>query len=120
MKSREFRTLVLAAFMLLFAGLLISGAPRLIACTEEDPVTVCREPVPAILCNESVPSQSAEYGMAVRRTDAVRRFDAALHSVQPVAGLKPQTGADANGNVLCADSYMRSVYQSFALGDGFA
>ena len=40
----------------------------------------------------------------------------------PQAGLSPARTVccDANGNILSAQSYLRTVYRAFALSDGFA
>jgi hypothetical protein len=44
-----------------------------------------------------------------------------MHSMpaQEDQALKRLVLSDSNGNVLAGDTYMRAVYQAFALDDGF-
>ena len=119
MKQREAYSLFLAVFLLTFAVLLISGAPRLIASPSDAPPAVYAMLYPTELC--SAPSAPSESGNAedMQRAGSVRREDVAHISAHASASVQPAPGADANGNVLVCVSYMRSVYHAFALGDGF-
>lgn len=114
------RRMLLAASLALFACLLLSGAQRLIGCQAQSGQSSAAAPAQAYLCS-AAPSyaQSAEEGARGETGEHRSAFDA-LPAGSPCA--QPRGArADANGNVIASGvSYLRSVYQAFALGDGFA
>lgn len=120
MQNAAFRKVFLSCFLLVFAVLLISGAPRLIARSCEE---LCAEislpPRQAYLCMypetqlHRIQSDCEEHSRFAQN-DEVALFRAS--SGMPVTCVSDM---DANGNILLDASYMRSVYQVFALGDGF-
>lgn len=109
------RNALLALCLTLFACLLLSGSQRLIASGEDRPSSA---PVTTYLCG--APAYAAQ---ADRQDDCRARWEGrAAEAVQALL-VCALSGAcsDANGNVLTsAVSYLRTVYQAFALGDGFA
>ena len=121
MSGRGLSSLALAAFLLAFACIFIGGAPRLIADCDTQIDIVLPGPVGAYLCGAeaSATSQPLENVRFTRGETAAH-----MQRIQYSDWLRVQShsspGCDANGNVLCAVSYMRSVYQAFDLGDGFA
>lgn len=108
--------LLLTCFLLTFACVLLSGAGRLLG-GEEPRQAAGPRPVCAALGSgvqlESVVGASPAGAEGLRRAaqEAVRRESAAC---------PPVALTDANGNVLRGESYLRTVYSAFALGDGFA
>jgi len=120
MKQLTLRSAAFFCFMFLFAVLLVGGWPRLIAQADQaaDQAVTMRL-VPARIDAQRVSFESAS-GAAVqhshREKPACDRQDASVRGPQSHAA--PCT--DTNGNILFSVSYMRSVYQAFALGDGFA
>jgi len=111
------RNALLALCLALFACLLLSGAQRLIASGEDRP-SCATVTVQAYLCG--APADAAQ---ADRQNDARARWEGrAAEAVQALADCAPGGAcSDANGNVLTsAVSYLRTVYQAFVLGDGFA
>ena len=117
--TAKVRSMLLAASLVLFSCLLISGAPRLIGCEAAREQVVLTQPVQAALCAAPAYAQGEADG-AQSTSGEQRTQDAAL----PAAGNCAQPRdihADANGNVLASGvSYLRTVHQAFALGDGFA
>jgi len=120
MRNSAWRKAFLFCFLLAFAALLVSGAPRLIADSGEDSHAEISVPrVQAYLCGSSqteLHDSQAEPSMNCR---FAHRGEAALFSAAAGTHEKCAVDADANGNVLVRANYMRSVYQVFALGDGF-
>jgi len=118
-RNSTWRKAILFSFSLVFALLLVSGAPRLIADSCEDSRAEINVPrVQAYLCGSP---QTELHGYQAETCVNVRyahRDEAALFCA---AGTPERStvNADANGNVLMRANYMRSVYQVFALGDGF-
>ena len=112
-ESRLF--LSLCAFALVCIA--INGAPRLIAGAEDAPVSA-----PAVAAQAYL-SQSAQEDVpqSAPRTETHVRIGAlAAHTARLGVPPLPALRRDANGNVLAAQaSYLRAVYWSFALGDGF-
>lgn len=105
--------------VLAFFFLLLGGGSRLIAAPEEglDPILPAQSWFEASI---SCPPESAVSEVHLpgsqESDDCAERTlicDAKPNDFSP-----PQT--DANGNILRHASYMRAVYQVFALGDGFA
>ena len=119
MKHREWRTVMFSLFVLAFSVLLLSGAPRLIAADAQEISPVCERVVPAYLCSSSSAQNLAELDADTSRRACAREEYAEIASSVASGMLNRLLIADANGNILAAVSYMRSVYQSFALGDGF-
>lgn len=120
LKHQGIRFAFLFTFLLTFAMLLVLGAPRLIASAPEMPSPICEHAMQTYLCAAPIEGGQVSQAEVSVKAHAVFRMDAALVSAHMSAGEQHAPGADANGNVLMAASYMRSVYQVFALGDGFA
>ena len=119
--SRGTTSLVLAVFLLAFACALICGAPRLIANYQTSPYSGLPEPIGAYLCSSETAAQDAARETAqLRRDNSGERLRSVTQYTGPQAKALVFFGCDANGNVLQAVSYMRSVYHVFDLGDGFA
>ena len=122
MRQSGMQKLMLFCFAMVFAALFVSGAPRLIASGDDvkHEVGIRNGAVQTYWCDmvhsELLDGQSACCGedRTVLRMAADRFY--AHTGVHDCAVLN----ADANGNLLREVSYMRSVYQAFALGDGFA
>lgn len=119
MRQSIFQRLFLSGFALAFALLLISGAPRLIASSDVyESAEIRIRPVQAYLCNPA----AQEHAQTSRHPESRQESHAAfiVFHAEPDALGASMLYADANGNVISCASYMRSVYQVFALGDGFA
>ena len=105
-------------FVTCFAVLLVTGGGRLIG--HPDPLILLDNELPAevFLCSiqESVEQimPLAAKGRESQRSDHHAHSDEILPAAQA-----PALCRDSNGNVLVGCSYMRAVYQAFALGDGF-
>ena len=119
MKDQKMKSFCFFICMSLFVCLLISGANRLIVYQDDglEPLQIRR--IPSYLCcapSGRIPLGEGDGG-AMSHAEGEKR-DAA--SSEPIR-LTTQSAAysDANGNILRSVSYMRSVYQSFDLGDGF-
>ena len=118
MKNTHCRGMLLIAVVFVFSCLLLSGGSRLIASPDKpaEPVFPRESRLSASLtCPARVQTQELHEGKAQESRDAGEASPPfiAVHAPRP-----PQT--DANGNILRQTSYMRAVYQAFALGDGFA
>lgn len=107
--------LLMALFSLTFICVLLSGAGRLLGGQEPQQTGA----LPALSRLSAVAPREAEQSAAPSAGETIRRT--------PMTGVLPQHAAwasraqtDANGNVLRAESYLRTVYRAFALGDGFA
>lgn len=105
----------LCAFAFLCVAL--GGAPRLIAAGADGEPLPSAAPVKACLtaADASAVAASEADRPAPSREDALP-----LQADRPDALSLARVRRDANGNVLAARSYLRAVYQAFALGDGFA
>ena len=119
MKKTLWQNLYFAFAVLTFACLLLGGGSRLIAAPEKETA--------AFLPAEHWLSASLTCPPTVRQYEASEREmqENGQNTVSFVCFERCETDhidvqTDANGNVLIASSYMRSVYQAFALGDGFA
>ena len=120
MTGGQGRRMLLAASLALFACLLLSGAQRLIGRQAQGGQSPAAVPAQAYLCSASPAcAQSAEDGTQGAGQEHRESADA-LPAGRPCAQLRGAR-ADANGNVIASGvSYLRSVHQAFALGDGFA
>lgn len=118
MKRENGLALLLSAFAIAFVCVLLSGAGRLVG-REEMPEEAVR-PVAVQVCLTVSSGESREAGREAEGSDVHR---GPLASVQETPACRAPVSAsrrDANGNVLRGASYLRTVYQAFALGDGFA
>lgn len=117
-RMKRWKPLLVMPLLLMAACLLIGGAHRLIAFPEQENAGMPVYAREVYLC--SAPSQINEWsGCADRQEHPLLRAMAdALPAPRVPSGLIA-LGADANGNVLGKESYVRSVYHAFALGDGF-
>ncbi|MDO5378183.1 MAG: hypothetical protein Q4G52_07610 [Clostridia bacterium] len=102
-----------------FLVLLLSGAERLVARQEDERAVSPPRAVAAFLTGSHADAPGGERGEA--RTASGER------QARQTAGLSPARVCvslllrrDANGRVLSSRSYLREVYEVFALGDGFA
>ena len=120
MTGGQGRRMLLAASLTLFACLLLSGAQRLIGCQAQAGQPPAAVTAQACLCSVA-PSYAQSSGEGTRAEAGAHRESA---DALPVGSLCVQprgARADANGNVIASGvSYLRSVHQAFALGDGFA
>lgn len=111
--------MLLTVFVLAFVCVLLSGAGRLVAREEAQQEAVC--PVAVQVCLNAVSSAGQEIERrAINGGDAHRRLTASLRAAPMRIAVRSAAHSDANGNVLRGASYLRTVYQAFALGDGFA
>lgn len=119
MKKALWRNVFLTFAVFTFACLLLSGGSRLIAASDDsiEPIQLSDSWFAASL---TCPAPAYERLIAETGTQKNRSASAAsvYLIVDKTVPAAPQT--DANGNVLLQQSYMRTVYQAFALGDGFA
>lgn len=120
MKNRGFRSLFWAVCVFVFACLLVSGAPRLVAVGGEELPPVPAAPAQAYLCSAATVVSQPESRESCAAQGISRGECAAVLSPRMTGSETLSPGADSNGNVLQEASYLRSVHQAFALGDGFA
>ena len=116
--KEESKRFLFGMCMALFVCLLISGADRLVVQQGTETSPPVFRVVPAYFrCAPMSRAQIGEYELTEQRT----ADDSALIVQNACTGssVHEPVFADANGNVLRSLSYMRSVYQSFDLGDGF-
>jgi len=117
LKKPLLQNVFFAAVLVVFFGLIITGGSRLIAAPEQDEMTICAPSSvkASLICP---PEGSAQYLLTYRQE--VRRTTEDMLCT-PLCGefFAGEPVTDANGNVVMHCSYMRAVYQSFALGDGF-
>ncbi|MBR5301796.1 MAG: hypothetical protein IKU38_03080 [Clostridia bacterium] len=117
MTRKSGRSVLLFCMLFAFACLLLSGGWRLVGSAHaDDPIPV--RPYASIRAAFSTAQERTQESVAaVRRVSCAQR----MHSMP--AGehqaLKRLVLSDSNGNVLAGDTYMRAVYQAFALDDGF-
>ena len=116
MRKRSERSIVFFAAIFVFVCLLFSGGSRLVGHEGGSPVPVQAAPLEGVLLC-AAPAPLGETGHVSVRPDAPQR----VVRTQELGGLlRPvRVCSDANGNVLHACSYMKSVHQAFSLGDGF-
>ncbi len=118
MRERSWRLLLGALCGFVFALLLCGGAERLVGGEEPSRAVSPPRAVAAFLTGAHAEPQSGERSEA-RPTGGERQ-------ARPASGLSPARvrvtllqRSDANGRVLSGRSYLREVYEAFALGDGF-
>lgn len=122
MQERMCRRSFLICFLFLFCCLVLTGGKRLIGNQYDEN----QASIPALnlivdeayLC--SLPSINQETDKSNINHEKTLHSRLSLMAVDSVRGQRrPELQADANGNILGEKSYMRTVYQTFALGDGF-
>ena len=118
MQKRSGRVLFLLLCLFAFSCVLISGAGRLIGCETPQPdrhrdIAVAGA---TLRCAPAPQTQEPEAPGQAQRSGSRRE------TVCLPAGLFPARAVccDANGNILSAQSYLRTVYRAFVLSDGFA
>ena len=111
------RKLLLACMLFAFACLILSGGWRLVASQGEDDWTPVRPYAQIRAVISAAPAQMSQTISSVCRDAGVLRMHVA--SVPENRSLNHSVPSDSNGNVLAAGTYMRAVYQAFALDDGF-
>lgn len=117
MASRSERSLFFLLVCFAFIGLLLGGGSRLIGTQGEENAMPERPDSLVRAAFVSAPAPKAETGTSHPRVHSVQR-----HTQAPAPEsltLNTLAVCDANGNVLKGRSYLRAVYQAFALGDGF-
>ena len=118
MARRSERSLALLFVCFAFGCLLLGGGWRLIGTQGEENAMPGRATTLVRAALVSAPAPRAETGMTHPRAHSVQR-----HAKAPAPESLPLTArvrCDANGNVLSSMTYLRTVYQAFTLGDGFA
>lgn len=114
----SWQKMLLAVFFICFVCLFATGAERLIA-DEEHPSAPISGKVFAACIGCSHSSQTEAEKHLRRDHEPGRREECCAEDsdghVSPAAAIS----CDANGNILSCRSYLRAVYQAFALGDGF-
>lgn len=117
MAKKGERSLLLLCMLFAFACLLLSGGWRLVGSAQEDDLIPVRTyaSIRTVLTNAGM--RAEESASPVRRTPAAARMH--VLPAQDHQALKNSVLSDANGNVLLGRTYMRAVYQAFALDDGF-
>lgn len=105
--------------VLAFFFLLLSGGSRLIAAPQDgfEPILPAQSWLEASISCPPTSAVSEVYLSGSQESDNCAE-QALVCDAKPDDFSPPQT--DANGNILRHASYMRAVYQVFALGDGFA
>ena len=119
MKKALWQKLLLSFAVITFSCLLISGGSRLIATPDKPSLPIA----PAsswMRASVSCPPQESHEQAFAQKTQTCRLLaDAPVSHEEKINGVHlPYT--DSNGNILRHASYMRAVYQAFALSDGFA
>ena len=114
-KGKPGLRLLLAFFALTFSCVLLSGAGRLMGTQAQQ----APEAMPALVSLSAPTAREAPESVSASFQESLRRApEGETPQEQPVC--TPRALTDANGNVLRARSYLRTVYSAFALGDGFA
>ena len=119
MKRNCWRGLYFAMALLVFSCLLLVGGSRLIAMPDEaaSPILPSESWMEASLT--CPPPQQAQNMLADREDDGGIRVSPYVSTEDARQKLCTLPETDANGNIIRQMCYMRAVYQSFALGDGF-
>lgn len=101
----------------MFVLLLLGGGRRLIGSQDAPQASV---PRPALVRAAwvSAPATREETHHVGERAPATQRIGV-MHAPENRTPVR-RALSDANGNVLASRTYLRTVYQAFALGDGFA
>lgn len=117
MAKKSERSLVLLCVLFVFVCLLLSGGSRLIGSNmhEENLPERPFASIRTVLCAPA--GQISMIGSVQRREQGAQKEQSAPSLVH--RNLNPRVTRDANGNVLASRTYMREVYQAFALDDGF-
>ena len=116
MAKKGERSLLLFVMLFAFMCLLLQGGGRLIAGEDENQIPLRQiSSIRAVLCN--APQHRPHAGDPVIKSVVHRRVPIA--TVLDHQASDHCVPSDANGNVLAARTYMRAVYQAFALDDGF-
>lgn len=116
MKRLRIQNVFFAFALLAFFCLLLSGGSRLIASPEtmEPPMTAPVSVRASLVC---APQGETQILAVWQENHHAQERYTLICCERAVSMVLPVT--DANGNVLSHGNYMHSVYQSFALGDGF-
>ena len=117
MARKSERPMLLFVMLFAFVCLLLGGGWRLVGHQQEDDLIPVRPYAAIRTALSSVEANVQESVSMVRRAaheTRMRSVPAQDHQV-----LTHHVLSDANGNVLAAGTYMRAVYQAFALDDGF-
>ena len=117
MARKSERSIVFLFICFVFICLLLGGGSRLIGEQGEGEAMPEQAASPMRAAFVSAPAPKAETGTAHQREHIVQRHAQAPAPENRVLNILAQ--CDANGNVLKGRSYLRAVYQAFALGDGF-
>lgn len=119
MKKTRAKDLFFAAAVFVFVCLLLSGGSRLIASPEKPMQPIATSPS-WMRASFTCPPEGGGSNIKEDRAQENRQYSPVPvnDGGKPLAFSLPLT--DSNGNVLRRVSYMRAVYQAFALGDGFA
>ena len=119
MKRNCWRGLYFAMALLAFSCLLLAGGSKLIAMPDEaaSPILPSESWMEASLT--CPPPQQAHNTLADREDEGSFRVSVQVSIEDAGQNLRALPETDANGNIIRQACYMRAVYQSFALGDGF-
>ena len=118
MNESTWYKLLMGLFVTCFALLLVTGGGRLIG--HHDPLILLDEEMPTEVCLASLQASIEQTKPAALRERESQRSDQHAHPNEILSAAKsPALCRDSNGNILVGCSYMRAVYQAFALGDGF-
>ena len=111
------RALLLAGMLFAFACLMVSGGWRLVAGYGEGQLAADRPYAQIRAVISAAPAQPSQTVSPARREGGMQRMHIAPAPENRT--LISSAESDSNGNVLAAGTYMRAVYQAFALDDGF-
>ena len=117
MARKSERKLLLACMLFVFACVILSGGWRLVAGYGEDQSMPVRPYAQIRAVLSAAPVQPSQTVSPVRREAGTQRMHIA--PAPENRSLNHSVASDSNGNVLAAGTYMRAVYQAFALDDGF-
>ena len=111
------RKLLFACMLFAFACLIASGGWRLVAGYGEGQLMPDRPYAQIRTVISAAPANPSQTVSPVQRESGVQRMHTAPAPDNRI--LTQSAESDSNGNVLAAGTYMRAVYQAFALDDGF-
>lgn len=117
MAKKSERSLLLVCMLFVFVCLLLSGGSRLIGSEIQEKPMQLRPPESICAELSRVIAQRIESSLVIRREHSAPYIQVTPERQDRM--LSHRALSDANGNILGSRTYMRSVYQSFALGDGF-
>ena len=118
MNKTKGQKFVFALVVLAFCCLLLGGGSRLIASPQDEPALI----LPSVSwMNASLTCMPATQAQSLQQPqqEEENALGTALVCFAPTQRPMHALQTDANGNILGTVSYMRAVYQVFALGDGF-